>query len=241
MEQPDSASKIASLSVVFPAYNDYATIPSMVLSAIHAARQVTSDYEVIVTDDGSQDATAMVLDELSTRLPELRVIHHTHNQGYGCALRSGFAAATKDWVFYTDGDAQYDPLELVNLVRALKPGVDVVNGYKISRGDIFMRRFVGRLYHYSVKWLFRFQLRDVDCDFRLFRRDILDRVTLVSENGTICVELVKKFQAAGYRFKEIPVHHYPRPYGVSQFFRWRNFWISGKSLIRLYKDLVLRP
>ena len=119
---------ISSISAVFPAYNDGGTIASMVTAALLALRQVTDDYEIIVTNDGSRDYTGQVLDELVVRYPELRVIHHPVNQGYGAALKTGFSAATKDWVFYTDGDAQYNPLELVDLVRALRPGVDVVNG-----------------------------------------------------------------------------------------------------------------
>src|SRR5690242_20118851 len=127
--------RVPSLSAVFPAYNDAGTIPSMVLASLIALRQVTNDYEIIVTDDGSEDHTAAILDEMARRYPELRVIHLPHNCGYGAALRSGFGAATKEWVFYTDGDAQYNPLELVSLVYALQDGVDVVNGYKISRND----------------------------------------------------------------------------------------------------------
>ena len=139
-----SQKRISSLSAVFPAYNDAGTIPSMILTALIALRQVTDNYEVIVTNDGSSDHTALVLDEMAKICPELRVIHHPQNKGYGAALRSGFSAATKEWVFYTDGDAQYNPLELVNLVSALRDDVDVVNGYKISRNDPLSRKIIGR-------------------------------------------------------------------------------------------------
>jgi glycosyltransferase involved in cell wall biosynthesis len=234
-----SIPKISSISAVFPAYNDYATIPSMVITAILALRQVTDDFEVIVTDDGSQDGTGKVLDEMKERFPELRVFHHPQNMGYGRALRTGFSAATKDWVFYTDGDGQYNPLELIVLVEALKPGVDVVNGYKISRGDTLMRTIIGRIYHHFVKLAFGFQLSDVDCDFRLIRRQLFDLITLESENGTICLEMVKKFQDAGCQFVEVPVHHYPRPHGISQFFHRQHLFETGKGLISLWKKLIL--
>jgi glycosyltransferase involved in cell wall biosynthesis len=235
-----SARRISSLSIVFPAYNDYATIASMVLTALRAGKQYTDDIEVIVTNDGSQDATGLVLEDLMQRVPELHVAVHEHNRGYGSALRSGFSLASKEWIFYTDGDAQYDPQELTRLVDALEPGIDIVNGYKISRGDGWFRFVIGRVYHHFVKWLFRLKIKDVDCDFRLFRREILDRVSLISVNGAICVEMVKKFQLAGYTFAEVPVHHYARPFGVSQFFRPRNFWISAQGLIRLYQELMLK-
>lgn len=232
--------RLPSISAFFPAYNDGGTIPSMVLTALIALRQVTDDFEIIVVNDGSADYTAKVLDELAQRVPELRVIHHPQNRGYGGALRTGFAAATKEWVFYTDGDAQYNPLELVNLVEAVTPEVDVVNGYKIARNDPLSRKVIGRVYHHFVKLMFGFKLRDVDCDFRLIRRALFDKVALKSDSGTICLEMVKKFQDAGYRFVEVPVHHFHRQYGVSQFFNWRRLLRTARQLSALWWELVVR-
>ena len=169
-----------------------------------------------------------------------RVITHPSNQGYGAALRTGFSAATKDWVFYTDGDSQYNPLELVNLVNALHDGADVVNGYKLTRNDSLMRILIGRAYHYFVKFLFGIRIRDVDCDFRLIPRSILEEIGLKSNSGAICLELVKKIQDAGYLFAEVPVNHYSRKYGVSQFFvPWRIIR-TLRQLADLYWMLVIR-
>lgn len=232
--------KISSISAVFPAYNDAGTIPSMVLTALIALRQVTDDYEVVVTNDGSKDATGAVLQELAERFPELKVITHETNKGYGCALRSGFAAASKDWVFYTDGDAQYNALEMPKLVEALHEGIDIVNGYKISRNDSWYRILIGRIYHHIVKIAFGFKLRDVDCDFRLIRRDIFNHIPLESHTGTICLEMVKKFQDAGYTFAEVPVNHYHRSYGKSQFFKPKHLWTTFKHLYQLWLKLVIR-
>ncbi len=232
--------KISSISAVFPAYNDAGTIPSMVLTSLIALRQVTDDYEVIVTNDGSKDATGAVLQELAARFPELKVITHETNKGYGQALRSGFAAATKDWIFYTDGDAQYNPLEMPRLTEALKDGIDVVNGYKISRNDAWYRILIGRIYHHIVKIAFGFKLRDVDCDFRLIRRDIFDKIPLESNTGTICLEMVKKFQDAGYKFAEVPVNHYHRSYGKSQFFKPKHLWTTFRHLSQLWWRLVIK-
>jgi len=240
MDQSYPKKRIPSLSAVFPAYNDAGTIPSMVLTSLMALREVTDDYEIIVTNDGSSDHTAQVLDEMAQRYPELRVIHHPKNRGYGATLRTGFYAATKEWVFYTDGDAQYNPLELVNLVEGLSEGIDVVNGYKIARNDPIERKIIGRTYHYLVKMAFGFKLRDVDCDFRLIRRSIFDRIPLESESGTICLEMVKKFQDAGYKFAEVPVSHYHRQYGVSQFFNFRRLWVTFLHLTQLWWKLVVR-
>lgn len=240
MTVPPDLPRVSSISAVFPAFNDGGTIPSMVLTALMALRQVTDDYEIIVTNDGSSDYTGEVLDEMVLRYPELRVIHHPKNLGYGAALHTGFAAATKDWVFYTDGDAQFNPLELVDLVAALREGVDVVNGYKIHRNDPLIRKIVGRVYHYLVKWTFGFHLRDVDCDFRLIRRRIFDEVELESDTGTIPLEMVKKFQDAGFVFVEVPVHHYFRQYGISQFFNWPRLLRTAKHLAQLWWKLVVR-
>ncbi|MFZ5822571.1 MAG: glycosyltransferase family 2 protein [Chloroflexota bacterium] len=232
--------RLASVSAVFPAYNDGGTIPSMVLTALNALRQVTDDYEVIVTDDGSSDYTALVLDEMAARYPELRVIHHPANRGYGGALLSGFSAAAKEWIFYTDGDAQYNPLELVNLVDALDEGVDIVNGYKIARSDPWIRKLTGRTYRIVVRLLFGIRLRDVNCDFRLIPRKILQAANLESTGGVICLEMVKKFEDAGYSIAEAPVHHYPRVYGSSQFFSLPHLSRAFRQMLRLYWKLVVK-
>jgi glycosyltransferase involved in cell wall biosynthesis len=232
-----SAPAQPSISAFFPAYNDGGTIPSMVLTALMTLRTLTDDYEVIVVNDGSADYTAAVLEELASRYPELRVIHHGQNQGYGGALRTGFHSATKDLIFYTDGDAQYDPREMTRLYQVWSDEVDFVNGYKISRSDPLHRIIIGRIYHWMVKLAFGLGLRDVDCDFRLMRRQVFDTVHLESDSGVICVELMKKVQDARFRIAEVPVHHYHRAYGKSQFFNFRRIWRTGKQLWALWWEL----
>ena len=226
------------ISVFFPAYNDGGTIASMVVSAILTLREVTDDYEVIVVNDGSSDYTPEILEELARKYEQVRIVHHPHNRGYGGALRSGFAAATKELIFYTDGDAQYDPRELKLLLPLMRPGIDLVNGYKIGRSDPLHRIIIGRLYQYVVKFLFGLKLKDVDCDFRLIRRSVFRQVSLESNSGVICVELMKKIQDAGFGLAEVPVHHYHRAYGKSQFFNFRRIWRVGVALVRLWWQLV---
>ena len=230
-----------SISVFFPAYNDGGTIASMVISALITVRELTDDYEVIVVNDGSADYTPQVLEELASSYQEVRVIHHEQNKGYGGALRTGFSSATKDLIFYTDGDAQYDARELKVLYPALVDGVDMVNGYKISRSDPWYRTLIGRTYHWAVKTAFGLRLRDVDCDFRLMRREIFDRVHLQSDSGVICVEMMKKIQDAGFTVAEAPVHHFHRAYGRSQFFNIPRIFRVGRDLLRLWLELVLEP
>lgn len=234
--------QIDSLSIVFPAYNDAGTIASMVVTAMATARGLTDDYEVIVVNDGSRDHTASVLAELAGLYPaRLRVITHEKNRGYGGALRTGFAAAAKEWIFYTDGDAQYDPRELAHLVAKVGPDVDMVNGYKITRHDPFHRVIVGEIYRLGVKFLFGLKIRDVDCDFRLMHRSIFDRVDLTSSSGTITLEMVRKIQVSGFRIAEVPVHHYFRAYGSSQFFNLRRVGRTLVDLMKWWWWLVGRP
>ena len=236
--QTDGPAK--GLSIFFPAYNDSGTIASLVITALQTARTLTPDYEVIVVNDGSKDRTADVLDELARLYPQVRVVHHEKNRGYGGALRTGFATATRELVFYTDGDAQYDPAEMTALWRRFDDSVDLVNGYKISRSDPLHRIVIGRIYHHTVKLLFGLTVRDVDCDFRMMRRSIFDKVRLEKNSGVICLEMMKKITDAGFRIAEVPVHHYHRAYGRSQFFNFRRLYRTGVDVIKLWYALVVR-
>jgi glycosyltransferase involved in cell wall biosynthesis len=180
------------LSVFFPAYNDAGTIASLVITAVKVAATLTDDFEVIVINDCSKDGTAQILDELATIYPgRVRIVHHETNRGYGGALRTGFATASKELIFYTDGDGQYDPAEVTLLWEKLSADVDWVNGWKISRSDPLHRIVIGRIYHHAVKLLFGLKVRDVDCDFRLMRRRIFDVVRLEKNSGVICLEMMK--------------------------------------------------
>jgi len=234
------ATKPAGLSVFFPAYNDSGTIASMVIGAVQAAAELTPDYEVIVVNDGSVDATPAIIDELARTYPRVRVIHHAQNRGYGGALQTGFRSATKELIFYTDGDAQYDPAELAALWARLTPEADLVNGYKISRSDPLHRVIIGRVYHHIVSQMFGLTVRDVDCDFRLMRRAIFERINLEKTSGVICLEMMKKIEDAGFRIVEVPVHHYHRAFGKSQFFNFRRIVKTGVDVLRLWFALVIR-
>jgi glycosyltransferase involved in cell wall biosynthesis len=238
MARPEST---PGLTVFFPAYNDSGTIASMVVSAVLAAGRLTSDFEVLVINDGSRDATPLIIDELARVYPQVRAIHHQSNRGYGGALRTGFAEATKEWIFYTDGDAQYDPWEMGELWAKRGPGVDMVNGYKISRSDPFHRKVIGRFYHHTVRLMFGLTVRDVDCDFRLMRRAMFDRVHLTKSSGVICLEMMKRITDAGFTIVEAPVHHYHRAYGKSQFFNFGRVFRTGIDLLKLWWALVIRP
>ena len=229
-----------SISVFFPAYNDEHTIGGLVRQTLALLPELSEDYEVIVVNDGSGDGTSAILEQLQSEFPErFRVVTHETNRGYGGALHSGFAAACKDLVFYTDGDGQYDPTELRSLLKLMGPSVGFVNGYKLDRKDPWHRIAIGFLYNTFARFIFGIQLRDIDCDFRLIRRSLLDEVSLKYTSGTVCVELVKKLELCPYLVEEVGVHHYPRRYGRSQFFRLRSLVTTFFQLLSLYGSLVL--
>lgn len=225
-----------SLSVFFPAYNDAGTIATLIEDAFRVCSERIEDFEVIVINDGSEDATADVLAACLRQWGDrLRVVTHPANRGYGGALQSGFAAATKDYVFYTDGDGQYDVAELGLLLDAAEQGAAWVNGYKKRRSDPWNRIFLGAVYRECARLLFSLRLKDIDCDFRLLRRDVAQAVPLRSVSGTICVELVWGMERLGHRAIELGVTHKPRLHGQSQFFRLAPLWKTVRELTGLLR------
>jgi glycosyltransferase involved in cell wall biosynthesis len=241
-EWAGGTAKKLSISVFFPAYNDAPSLPGLVEKTFAVLETNAGDCEVIVVDDGSRDNTVEVLAELTARFaPRLRVVTHVTNRGYGGALRSGFAAATKDLIFYTDGDGQYDVGELPKLIALMADGVGLVNGYKLERQDSMHRIWIGDLYNRFARLIFGIRIRDIDCDFRLVRRALVERIDLTSTSGTVCVELVRKLELVSPRVLEVGVHHYPRLHGRSQFFRVRSLLVTFYQLLRLYLLAVVWP
>ena len=211
----------------------------MVVAAMTTARELTSDYEVIVVNDGSVDSTRNVLEELARLYPALRVIHHPQNRGYGAALRTGFASATKDLIFYTDGDAQYDPREMTLLWQHLAHDVDFVNGYKISRSDPLHRD----RHRARVPPLREDAVRTSTPETSIVTSGCCGdgsstHVSLEKSSGVICVEMMRKIQDAGFRLAEVPVHHHHRAYGKSQFFNFHRIALTLADLATLWYTLV---
>lgn len=206
-----------SISVFFPVYNDARSIGKLVEDVREVLRRRFRDWEIILVDDGSTDDSPAVVDRLAASDRRVRAVHHGRNRGYGAAIATGLATGTGELVFYTDGDGQYDPRELDLLLDALGDA-DVVNGFKTARADHMVRKFEGRLYHAVGRVLFELSVRDIDCDFRLFRRHVVRHILpLACSGGTVGVEMLAKVKIHGYHVAEVPVHHYPRPYGTSQF------------------------
>lgn len=226
-----------SISVFFPCYNDAKSISGLVLDAQKTLVTLVDDWEIIVVDDGSTDDSLAVLEGLTRSMPRLKIIKHPQNRGYGAALRSGFAAARKSLVFYTDGDGQYDAKELGVLYPLMTKEIDFVNGIKISRKDPTYRIVLGNWYSLAARWMFWLPIYDVDCDFRLIRRPILKKIRLTCSSGSICIELVKKAELVGARFRQVSVHHFERKHGVSQFFRFDRLFYTFYEVIKLWLQI----
>jgi glycosyltransferase involved in cell wall biosynthesis len=201
-----------SISVVLPAFNEEAVIGATVSAVVDFLQTITSDYEVIVVNDGSRDKTKAVVEELSQTNPRVRCVSHERNRGYGAALGTGFAAASRELVFLTDGDKQFDISELVHFLPLIADA-DLVIGYRDPRRDSPKRLFFGWGWNSLVNVLFGYTARDVDCAFKLFRRSVLDRVRVRATGATFSAELLIKAHRLGYRIVEHRASHYPRPAG----------------------------
>lgn len=216
--------------MVLPAYNEEVNIATAVERADAALASTDLDYELIVVNDGSRDDTGNILRRLARVHPSLRIVEHFPNRGYGGALRAGFAAATREWIFQSDSDNQFDYREIGRLV-ALSPGRDAVVGYRQPRRDPLMRRLNGWGWNRLVRLLFGYVVRDIDCAFRLIRRSALESVCLTSDGAMISTELLAGLKARGFVIGETSVTHLPREGGDPT-------GANLKVIVRAFRDLI---
>jgi glycosyltransferase involved in cell wall biosynthesis len=230
------------ISVVLPAYNEEENIERQVRSVDEVLHDMRfDDYEIVVVDDGSTDGTRAACEAMREDVPKLRLLVHEVNLGYAMALRTGFTSAAMPLVFYTDADNQFDVRELKNLL----PGIDdydIVCGFRIYRFDPVSRLVLSWGYNLLVRVLFRIRVRDVDCAFKLFRREVFDSITIESKKFFVDTEILAKASRAGMKMTEIGVRHYPRTAGESTVrpshvistlgeiaSMWTDIYVRGKS------------
>lgn len=231
-----TSEKPASISVFFPCYNEQDNIEPLVAKALTVLDGLGADYELIIVDDGSSDATASIADHIAAEKNTVKVVHHHTNLGYGAALQSGFKAATKDLVFYTDGDGQFDIAEMPRLLDLMQQ-YDIVSCYRLDRRDSIIRRFNGWCWTKLVCLLFGLKLRDIDCAFKLYKRRVFDDMQLASTGALIDAEILARAARKGCTITQKGVHHYPRTAGEQTGASLRVILRAFRELFRLHKRI----
>lgn len=228
--------KPLSLTIFFPCYNEEANVERVTRSAVEVGRQVADDLEVLIVNDGSRDRTAEIADRLAAELPEVRAVHNQPNRGYGGALQRGFREATKNWIFYTDGDGQFDLGELPRLLPLLETH-DIVSGYRLNRQDPLPRKLNAFAWSTLVNLLFRIGLRDIDGAFKIYPRTFIEQITLHSTGALIDTEMLAKARNLGCSIAQIGVHHYPRTAGQQTGANLRVILRAFRELFKLYGQI----
>ena len=225
------------LSIFFPAYNEQENIERTVTDALSSISKLISDYEIIIIDDGSRDRTPEIADTLARSNPQIRVVHHPCNQGYGAAIKSGFAAASKELVFFADGDGQFDLAEISLLLTYISKA-DLVIGYRIKRRDPWHRLLFGKMWGLLVGVLFNLWVKDIDCAFKLFKISAIKAILpLKSDGAVISTELLVKAKQKGLKIKQVGVHHYPRQAGSPTGAKLSVIIKAFRELFKLRRDL----
>lgn len=228
--------RLSSLSIFFPCYNEVQTVRPLTEKCLSAAAHICDDFEVILVDDGSTDGTGRAADALAAEYRGVRVIHHPHNQGYGTALQSGFRAACKDYVFYTDGDEQFDVNEIA-LLLPLTERYDIVSAYRLNRQEGVMRKLNAFCWGSLVNFLFDLHVKDIDCAFKLYKRAIFDEIEMVSTGALIDTEILARAKRKGYTIGQVGVHHYPRVAGQSTGANIKVILKAFRELFKLRKEI----
>ena len=225
-----------SISVFFPCYNEQDNVARTVEQALAALKKLNADFEVIIVDDGSSDGTGRIADEIASRNSRVKVVRHPTNLGYGAALQSGFKAVAKKLVFYTDGDGQFDINEMPPLLP-LMAQFDIVSCYRLNRQDNLIRKVNGWCWTKLVCLLFGMKIRDVDCAFKLYKREIFDNIKLSSAGALIDTEILARAIHRGYTITQKGVHHYPRTAGAQTGANLMVILRAFKELFKLHREI----
>jgi glycosyltransferase involved in cell wall biosynthesis len=236
-EAPEEESdRLDELSVFYPMFNEEENIERVAATALRVLPHFAKEFEVILVNDGSKDRTGAIADALAANDPRIRAVHHSVNQGYGAALQSGIRASRRRWIFYTDGDNQFDLAE-IELLLPLRHGHEIVTGYRIDRKDPLNRKLNAWVFNQAVALLFGIRCRDVDCAFKLYNASIFDRMELCSKGALIDVEIFARALKRGARIAEIGVHHYPRTAGRQTGANLSVIARAFRELFRLWREM----
>ena len=225
-----------SISVFFPCYNEQENVERTVTKAVSVLEKISADYEIIIVNDGSKDATGEIADKIAAHNKRVRVVHHQINSGYGSAVRLGIKTSTKNFIFFTDGDGQFDINEMPPLLPLMEQ-YDIVCGFRINRQDNFARKLNGFLWTKLVCLLFGLSVRDVDCAFKLFKRKVFDNMPLVSTGALISAEILARAARKGFTITQKGVHHYPRVAGKQTGANLSVIFRAFRELFKLYNTI----
>jgi glycosyltransferase involved in cell wall biosynthesis len=228
--------RLSGMSVFLLAHNEADNIERVVEGFQAELPKLTDDYEIIVVNDGSSDQTGQIAERIAATDSHVRVVHHSRNQGYGAAVISGIKAASKAYVLLSDGDGQFDPADCA-LLAAKVGNYDVVVGRRTRRADPMIRRINGKAWSILMRLLFGLRITDVDCGFKLFRREVLANLELESNGAMITTELMAKLAGRDARITEVAVHHLPRLAGEQSGNSLRVIMHAFKELVGLYGKL----
>lgn len=228
--------KPLSFTIFYPCYNEEANVERVTRAAVAAGRKVCDDLEVLIVNDGSKDKTAEIADRLAAEIPEVRAVHNKPNRGYGGALQRGFREATKNWIFYTDGDGQFDFEEIPKILPLLETH-DIVSCYRIDRKDPAMRKLNAFAWSTLVNLLFRIGLRDIDCAFKIYPRTFIERIEMHSTGALIDTEMLAKARNLKLKIAQMGVHHYPRTAGQQTGANLKVILRAFRELFKLYSQI----
>jgi len=231
-----SAVRLPGISVFLPSHNEEANVERVVGGYVAALPAIADDYEVIVVNDGSRDRTGEIAAKLAAQNSHVKVVNHEVNRGYGGAVISGIRAATMPWVLLSDGDGQFDPLDVAKLA-ARTDQYDVICGRRVSRADNLVRRFNGRAWTTLVRVVLGVTISDIDCGFKLFRRELLEKIQLRARGAMISTELMARLQGQGARVCEVDVKHLPRLAGEQSGANFKVVARAFKELLQLANEL----
>jgi glycosyltransferase involved in cell wall biosynthesis len=239
-DKPQSDAGPDSLSVFFPCYNEQDNVRRVYESADRVLRSLNIDYEMIFVDDGSTDKTSEILESIAASDGRVRIVHHPANLGYGSALRSGIRAARKRLIFLTDGDGQFDMNEMPLLLPYIRR-FDIVAGYRLNRQEGLVRRFNAWCWTKLVCAVFGMNVRDIDCAFKLYRREVFDGMELKSTGALISAEILARALRRGFAVRQVGVHHYPRTAGSQTGAKLSVILRAFRELFRLYRQIKDHP
>ncbi len=227
---------LSSLSIFFPCYNEEGNIERVTRAALDVAPQFADRFEIILVDDGSSDRTGEIADSLAAEIPQVRAVHNRPNLGYGGAVARGLNESQMEWVFFTDGDGQFDIRELPRLVELLDR-CDLAVGYRLNRADNAIRRLNAFCWGVLIRALFGLKVRDIDCAFKLLPKSLIGAIELHSDGAMISAELLAKARYRGLRIAEVGVSHHPRTAGEQTGANLKVILKAFRELFRLRRHI----